>query len=73
MTGTGLKKCRPTTRDVLCWPSASAAVLPSGMVAAAILVILIEEVFVARIVLGERDADSERTMVSFSDRFSEAA
>ena len=39
----------PTTRLALCWPSVEDAVWPSGIVDAAILVILIEDVLEARI------------------------
>lgn len=73
MTGTGLKKCNPTTLDVLAWPSGSDAVFPSGIVDAAIFVILIDDVFDARMVLGDNSADNERKMPCLSARFSETA
>ena len=73
ITGTGLKKCRPTTLDALSLPSGSAAVLPSGIVDAAIFVMLMEDVFVARMVFGDSSAESVRKMFCLMDRFSEAA
>ena len=73
MTGTGLKKCRPTTLEVLSLPSGSAAVLPSGIVDAAILVILIDDVFVARMGFGESSAERERKIPCFTARFSDTA
>ena len=73
MTGTGLKKCRPTTRAVLSLPSGSDADLPSGIVDAAILVMLIEDVLVASMVFGESSAESERKIPCFNARFSETA
>ena len=73
MTGTGLKKCRPTTLEVLSLLLGSAAVLPSGMVEAAILVMLIEDVFVARMVFGDSSADSERKIFCLTSKFSETA
>ena len=73
ITGTGLKKCRPTTLDVLSLPSGSAAVFPSGIVVAAIFVMLMEDVFVARIVFGESSADSVLKMLSLIAKFSAAA
>ena len=73
MTGTGLKKCSPTTLDALSRPSGSDAVLPSGMVEAAIFVMLIDDVFVARMVCGDNSSDNERKMPCFRARFSETA
>ena len=73
ITGTGLKKWRPTTRDVLSLPSGSAAVLPCGIVEAAIFVMLIDEVLVARIVFGESSSERERKMPCLSAKFSETA
>lgn len=73
MTGTGLKKCSPTTLEALVWPSGSDAVFPSGMVDAAIFVMLIEDVLDARMVLGDNSADNERKMPCLRPRFSETA
>ena len=73
MTGTGLKKCRPTTLEVLSLLSGSAAVLPSGIVDAAILVILIDDVFVARMVFAESSAEREQKIPCFTARFSDTA
>lgn len=63
----------PTTLLALCCPCADAAVWPSGMVVAAILVILIEEVFVASMALGLSSADRLRKMAFLRSRFSETA
>lgn len=63
----------PTTRLALFCPSLLEADCPSGMVAAAILVILIEEVLLARIVDGGSSADRFRKMASFSGRDSDTA
>ncbi len=68
-----MKKCRPTTLDALSLPSVSAAVLPSGMAIAAIFVMLMEDVFVARMVLGDSSADRVRKMPCLIARFSETA
>ena len=63
----------PTTRDALRLPASFAAELPSGMVEAAIFVILIEDVFEARMALGDTSVDSSRKMLCFNGRFSETA
>ena len=68
-----MKKCKPTTLEALSLPSGSAAVLPSGIVEAAIFVILIEDVFVARIVFGDSSAESVRKIPCLIAKFSETA
>ena len=73
MTGTGLKKCSPTTRPALAFPSSLAAVAPWGMAAAAIFVMLIELVLVARMASGLSSAVSSAKIFSFNDRFSDTA
>ena len=54
-------------------PSALEAECPSGTVAAAIFVTLMDDVFVARIALGETSCDSDLKIASLIDRFSETA
>lgn len=73
MTGTGLKKWRPTTREALFFPSSLVGFRPSGIAAAAILVILIELVFVARIASGLSSAENSWKIFCFKGRFSETA
>ena len=63
----------PTVRDALFFPASDADVCPSGMVAAAIFVIDIEEVFVARIASGLSSADNDLNIVCFRERFSDTA
>jgi len=89
MTGTGLKKCKParrvssvrdkpgydipTTRDALFFPTSLAALALLGMADAAILVILIELVFVARIASGLSSAANDANMDCLRGRDSETA
>jgi len=89
ITGTGLKKWRPVavhkyikrsegyyspiTRAVLAFPASDAAVSPDGIAAAAILVMLIEEVLVANMVSGRTSAVSNANKDVFSWTFSAAA
>jgi len=89
MTGTGLKKCKParrvssvrgkpgyhipTTRDALFFPSSLAALALLGMADAAILVMLIELVFVARIASGLSSAANDANMDCLRGRDSETA
>jgi hypothetical protein len=68
-----LKKCRPTTREAAFVASSLAADTPLGMVAAAILVILIELVFEARMASGFSSAANEAKMACFSCTFSDTA
>ncbi len=63
----------PTTLLALFRPSADDPVSPSGIVAAAIFVILIEDVLDARMASGLSLAESSRKMDCFSSSFSETA
>ncbi len=73
ITGTGLKKCKPTTLLALALPSGSLAVLPCGIVEAAIFVRLIEDVFEARMVVGDNSEESVRKIASLIAKFSATA
>ncbi len=89
ITGTGLKKWRPVavhkiyenirrpyppiTRAALAFPASDAAVAPDRIAAAAILVMLIEEVLVANMVSGRTSAASDANKDVFSWTFSAAA
>ena len=63
----------PTTREAAAFPCSDAADTLSGIVAAAIFVMLIEDVLVASMVFGESSAESERKIPCFNARFSETA
>lgn len=63
----------PTTRAALAWPFSEAAVSPLGIAAAAILVMLIELVFVARIASGLNSAARVWNSDVFKPIFSDAA
>lgn len=60
-------------REALLLPSSLAAVTAAGTAEAAIFVILIELVFVARIASGRISAASSRKIDCFRERFSETA
>lgn len=64
---------QPTTRLALFLPSALEAVDPSGIVDAAILVILMDDVLVARMVSAGSSAEKFRKIACFNARFSETA
>lgn len=63
----------PTTRDAFALPFSDAADSPGKSVAAAILVILIELVFVARIASGRSSCASEPKICCLRESFSETA
>ena len=65
--------CSPTTRAVLFFPSSLVTLTPLGIDAAAILVILMELVFVARIASGRSSAAKDPKMDCLRARFSETA
>lgn len=63
----------PTTRPALAFPSSLAGLTPAGTAAAAILVMLIELVFVAKIASGRSSAANDANIDCFSGRDSETA
>jgi hypothetical protein len=63
----------PTTRLALAFPSSLAALLPSGTAEAAILVMLIDDVFVASIASGRSCALNEANIDCFSGSDSDTA
>lgn len=63
----------PTTREADAFPSEDVGAVPSGTAAAAIFVMLIEDVFVARIASGRSSAANERNIEVLISTFSEAA
>jgi hypothetical protein len=63
----------PTTRPALLFPSADAADSPCGTAEEAILVIEMDDVFVARMVSGLVSAAKSENIRCLSSRFSEAA
>lgn len=63
----------PTTREVLSFPSLLAGATPFGTAEAAIFVILIELVLVAKIASGLSSAANSLNIVCLSDRFSDTA
>lgn len=63
----------PTTLLGLCRPSLLEALWPSGIVEAAILVILMEDVFDASIVVGGSSAARRPKMACFKGRDSDTA
>jgi len=89
MTGTGLKKCKPlvhqlreflrapndspTTRLEIVRPSSLAALTPSGIADAAILVILIELVLVASMASGFNSEVNDSKIFFFIGRDSDTA
>jgi len=56
----------PITREALALPASDAAVSPDGIAAAAILVMLIEEVLVANMVSGRTSAANDANKDAFS-------
>lgn len=69
----GQRRDIPTTLPAVLFASSLAAATPAGIVAAAILVMLIDEVFDARIVLDAKPLDSSEKILLFSSNFSGAA
>ena len=63
----------PTTRDAFALPFSEAADSPGGSVAAAILVMLIELVLLARIALGRTSCARVPKIFCLRERFSETA
>lgn len=63
----------PTTREVLFLPSSLAGVTPSGTAAAAIFVMLIELVLVAKIASGRSSMANSLNMDCLRERFSDTA
>lgn len=63
----------PTTRDALALPFSEAADTSLGTVEAAIFVMLIDDVFEAKIACGETSFASALKICRFKERFSDTA